>query len=458
MERKPEVILNSDWRDKYKSKLISAGEAARLVKSNDRVMFGIGSTPIDIGFAIAKRASELRNVTVGGTWSVEFPWFKPGMEESFNVITGFGGQISRNGIREKRVDWLSWLPGLDNPERCTDTNRGRYYNGCDIYLVNVSPPDKEGYCDLGHQPFFSPSAIKTAKTVIAEITMDLPRTFGPRIPVSDLDYLVEAPRELDPDMQPVVPSPPSQDEFEKLQVIGALVAELIRDGDCLQIGTGTASEAVIPFLKTKNDLGIDTEILPASALDPIRAGNVTGSRKNINKGKVLMTVVVLWHGDPRTKPGIEFIDLNPVFEFHDFAELCSIPRIATNDNMVAVDNLLAIDLLGQGVLDHLGPVPISGPGGGVEYAIASHYSKGGRSISCLPSTAGRGKYSRIVSQLERGSVVQLPMGYIDYLVTEYGVVNLEHKTRRERAEAIISVAHPDFRPDLKKAARELFYP
>ncbi len=446
-----------DWKEKYKSKLVTAREAARLVKSNDRVWFGLGSAPIDISFAIAERAGELRNVTVCGTWQTEFPWFKPGMEESFNVVTGFGTPVARSGLREKRVDWIPWLPGLDSPERRTDTNRGRYYAGCDVYVVNVTPPDEAGYCDFGYVVYCSPQAIQTARTVIAEVDPSLPHTFGPRVHVSDLDCLVEAPKEPPADEQRALPLPPPE-EFEIAQVIGALAAELIRDGSTFEVGVGTASEAVVSFLATRNDLGIDSELLPASAIDLIRAGNVTGSRKNINKGKVILSAMALYPGDPRTKPAIEFLDGNPMFEFHNFAEICHVGRIATNNNMVAVNNLLAIDLLGQGVLGHLGPVPISGYGGGLEYAVGSHYSKGGRSISCLPSVARGGKYSRIVPQLEKGSVVDLPMGYIDYLVTEHGVVNLEYKTRRERAAAIISVAHPDFRPELMKAARELFSP
>jgi 4-hydroxybutyrate CoA-transferase len=152
------------------------------------------------------------------------------------------------------------------------------------------------------------------------------------------------------------------------------------------------------------------------------------------------------------------MDQNPDFELYDVSHICNVPRIASIDNMLSINTAIAIDLNGQAVISHLGPTPISGPGGQVEYTIGSHYSKGGRCFLTLLSTAKGGTVSRIVPQLVPGSVVLIPNIYVDYLVTEHGIVNLECKSDRERAEAIISVAHPDFQPDLRKAARKMFYP
>jgi len=162
--------------------------------------------------------------------------------------------------------------------------------------------------------------------------------------------------------------------------------------------------------------------------------------------------------DPSTPPALQFVDNNPMFEFRDISYIANVPRVASNDNLVAINAVMAIDLIGQAVIDSLGSVPLSGPGGQPEYLIGSHYSQGGRAISTITTTAKGGTISRIVPQLEKGAMVAIPSFYMDYLVTEYGVVNLENKSRRERAEAIISIAHPDFQPELRKAAKKLFWP
>jgi 4-hydroxybutyrate CoA-transferase len=251
---------------------------------------------------------------------------------------------------------------------------------------------------------------------------------------------------------------PYQEEFEVAQVIGANAASLINDGDTLEIGTGTAAEAVMSFLGNKNDLGIDSELTYVQIIELVKRGVITNKRKTVDAGKTVCSCFWTYPADPRVPDALKYITNNPSVEFRDISTICNPPRIASQNNMVAINSILAVDLLGQIVITHLGTTPISGPGGQVDYNIGSHYSRGGKSISMLTSTALGGKASRIVPKLEAGTAIMIPMVYLDYLITENGIVNLDCKSRRERAEAIISVAHPDFQSELKKAAREMFYP
>ena len=445
------------WQDKYKHKLITAKEAAGLVKSGDVVVFPLFLQPKDIGDEIAKRKDELRHVTLVSHWSEDYPWFRPGMEESFTVKDGFIFPHARQAAKEKRTDWVPAIFGISDGLRQAEPGRSSLYHYANIHLVQVTPPNKSGYCSFGHAPWWSPTAVKTAHTVIAEINPKLPWTFGEYVHISELDYLVEA-REAQLESKPGLQLGPTDEDFHKSQIVGKYVVSLIKDGDTLEIGTGLLPEAVMDFLKDRNDLGIDSEMIFVKMIDLIKEGVITGKRKNVNQGKVVNTALLNFAGQPGSSEVFDFVENNPIFEFRDVSYICNVPRIASNDNMVSINSAVAIDLIGQTVISHLGPIPISGPGGQVEYNIGSHYSKGGRSITCLLSTAKDGTVSRIVPQLESGTGVLLPLYYVDWLVTEHGMVNLECKSRRERAEAIISVAHPDFRTELKKAAKKLFWP
>lgn len=445
-----------EWRDEYKDKLITAEQAAKLINPGDVVVFTLVIHPHKLGEEIAKRANELHDVTVICHWTQDYPWLHPGLEASFNVKDAFPLRFTRERVRQKIIDWVPSIFGLGNQKRRTEFGRSSVYHNADKYLLRVTPPNKQGYCSFSYGPWYSPSALRTAKTVIAEIDPSLPWTYGDYVHMSEFDYVVGSPP-AEPDGAAVFPVPP-QDEYEKAQVIGSFAASLIKDGDVLQFGTGTISEAAMDFLQDKNDLGIDSEMMYPQMIDLIKQGIITGKNKNVDVGKHMTTAFWLYPGDPRNRVALDYIDTNPAFEFRDVSYICDVRRVASVNNMVAINSAIGIDLLGQLVIDHLGPTPIAGPGGQVEYCIGSHYSQGGRSITCLMSTARGGTVSRIVPQLEKGTLIEIPATFVDFLITEYGAVNLECKSRRERAEALISVAHPDFRPELKKAAKELFWP
>ena len=250
----------------------------------------------------------------------------------------------------------------------------------------------------------------------------------------------------------------SMEDWELSQVIGVNIASLIRDGDTLEIGTGTASEGVISFLDDKNDLGIDSELTFRQLIDLKRQGVITDRRKTLDRGKSVCSSFRTYTGaDSDIPEALRYITINPAFEFRDISHMCNVPRIAAQDNMVAINNALAVDLLGQIVVTHLGAVA-----GRQSRRVARILPRRpllegrARAIFALQSTALNGTVSRIVPRFDAGAVVTVPMFYMDYLVTEHGVANLDCKNARERAEALISVAHPDFQPQLREAAREFF--
>jgi 4-hydroxybutyrate CoA-transferase len=446
-----------DWREKYKEKICSADEAVKTVKSHDRVIINLGGEPRHCLLSLVRRAKELQKVKLACSWVYDHAWFHPGLEDSFDVRATFTTKVTREAIREKRVDWIPWLPGLGDRDRSLEPDRGCVQQHADVAFIVVTPPDEEGYCSFGNQMWNGPNAAKSARTVVAEVNEKMPFTFGDNVHVSKIDFLVEAPPSAASTSVPGTEWTASNvEEWEKAQVIAAAASELVRNGDTFQIGIGVPSESVINYLETKNDLGVDTEVIYPTIIELVKKGVITGARKNVNRGKVLATAAWIVYGHPREKETVEYLDRNPDFEFRDFSYICNVPRIAGNNNMVTVNTILGIDLLGQAMVDYLGDFPIAGQGGQMEFCLGSHYSQGGRSISCLLSCAKGGKVSRIVPQFEKGTGVGIPMGYMDYLVTEHGVVNLEYKSRRERAEAIISVAHPDFRDELRAAAKRLF--
>lgn len=451
-----------EWQDKYKDKLITAKQAAELITSGSDVLFPISNHPKDIALELGKRHGELRDVTLTAHWVEDYPFLHPGkhpeMGKSFLIKDPMTVRTTREEVRERRIDWKPTIFGLSDGNRQLCADRGRLYHYKDFFIFKLTPPNSAGYSSFGPRHWYSPSACRTAKVKIAEIDPCLPWVYGEYVSLDDIDYLVEAPETSGIMPAEVVTPVPSAEEQEIAQVIGANAASLVNDGDSIEIGAGTAAEATIDFLGDKNELGIDSELTYVQIVDLVKRGVITGKRKNVDLGKVVNSCFWTYAEDPKVPEALEFITENPTFEFRDISTMCNVPRIASQDNMVAINSILAVDLLGQVVITHLGSTPISGPGGQVEYCIGAHYSKGGRSIAMLSSTALMGKVSRIIPKLEAGTAVMIPMVYLDYLVTEYGIANLDCKSRWERADALISVAHPDFQPELRTAAKEMFYP
>jgi len=445
------------WQDRWRDKVKTPEEAAKLIKSGDRVVISTGPPqPVSTCQALANRKGELENVTLVSMHGRPWPWLQPGWEKTFKVVNLYTSLFSRQADQQRRSEWIPTIWGLGDGIRHSETPRGKSYMDADVFVFSMPPPDSNGLCSFGPALWYSPVAARTAKTVIAEIDKTLPWTYGENFDVSKVTYLVDPGPPLPVARHPL-PVPP-QEDVGPLAVIGAHVADLVRDGDTVQVGTGSASEAVLEFLGTKNDLSIDTEIMPAMMIELVRAGVFTSKYNNLHPGKHITAAFMIYDPDPRRDELMAYVERNPVFELHDISYTCNIPRIAANHNFVSINNGLTVDLAGQVIVSHLGADPIAGIGGQLEFTVGAHYSRGGRAITTLLSTAKGGTVSRIVPQFEVGAMIGVPNVYVDYLVTEQGVVNLDCKSLRGRAEAIISVAHPDFRPELNKAARKLFWP
>jgi len=434
------------WQTRYKDKLISAAAAAKLVKSGDLVRLHIGKPPIPILDALAKRKGEVENVTVIQCYPLNnHPiWNEPGYDQSFNLIVDYVGAGCRQGMQKHYVDFMP----VDYPQYAKQMEDGRTNTWePDVFFGVVSPPDEKGYCSFGNALWYNKDVARNAKLFVAEVDPTFIRTHGDNwIHVSEIDCLVEETQAFG-----LGTPPPPEDEHGTLEVIGEFAASLIRDGDTVQMGIGGISESIGYFLMDKNDLGIHSELMTVTHVELVKRGVANGKYKSMHEGKAVAAMVV-------GAADLQFVDNNPAFELYSVLYTNAIPTIAAQNHQVAVNGTLAIDLTGQAAAESIGPQMYSGIGGQMAFMIGAMYAKGGRSIMVLPATAKRGQLSRIVPMLEPGSTLTTPRQYMDFVITEFGVVNLQGKTQRQRAEALISIAHPDFRPELMKQAKKMFWP
>lgn len=434
-----------DWRDLVRDKLVSPQEAVKAVKPGDQVEVApFTCTPFTLCSALYERRHELKGVRIDHPAGL-FPWVRPGEENGFEVRTPYATPADRDGVNAGRVEYYPvghWH--ADNPSP-------GFFQEPDVYLVPVSPPDRHGYCSFGPGVWFSPTYCQRAKTVIAEVHENFIRTGGHNfIHISQIDYFTEA-------QQPTggAPVPPRTDEETAVtEVICTLVAsELIKDRDTLQIGIGTVSSAMMLYLHDKQDLGMQTEMIPGGTAELVSAGVLTGRYKTLHKGKVVGSVLVAMPEEE-----MALIDGNPAFELYEFGYADDVRLLIQQENLVAINNALLVDLTGQVASETIGPRVWTGVGGQTAFAIAANFSRGGRSITVLPSShlLDGQRVSRIVPVLPEGTVVTVPRTFVDYVVTEHGIARLRGKTVRERIGELISIAHPDFRGELKKEAQRLY--
>lgn len=434
------------WQHRYEDKVLSAEQAAGLVQSGQLVRLHIGKPPIPILNALAARNGALKDVTLIQCYPLhDHPiWNEAVYDESFNRIVDYVGAGCREGMKQHYVDFLP----LDYPQYAKQAEQGRTNTwNADVFYGVVSPPDEKGYCSFGSALWYNKDVARAAKRFVAEVDPSFIRTHGDNwIHVSEIDHLVEESLPF-----PLGTPPPPDEEQGTLEVIGEFASTLIRDGDTVQMGIGAISEAIGLFLTDRNDLGIHSEIMTASHVELVKRGVATGKYKTVHAGKAVAAMVV-------GGADLEFVHDNPAFELYSVLYTNSLLTIAAQHHQVAVNSTLSMDLTGQAAAESLGPQMYSGIGGQMTFMMGAMYSPGGRSIMVLPSTARKGTLSRIVPTLEPGSTLTTPRQYADYVVTEFGIVNLQGKTQRQRAEALISIAHPDFQPELKNVARKTFWP
>jgi len=435
-----------DWQEEYKAKLVSAVEAVRAIRSGNKVYVPIGGEPQALCEALAARLGEITDVEfISCAPRSDYGWFQPGWEMSFSTnLEVFAGTVARPALEERRADYTPFLFSLQpKPSReCWPQRRQ-----IDVFMTTVSSPNRHGYCSFGASLWNKRTYAREARIVLAEVDSTLIRTYGDNyIHVSEIDYFVEHVAQW--------PEAQARDPDPNIKVLAELVGSLIRDGDTIQIGTGTATAPLPLFgvFENKHDLGWHSEITPVGVISLMKEGIFTGKRKTLHRGKFTATSL---SADPAEQA---YANENPAIELFDVDYINDIRTIAAHDNMVAINNALCVDLTGQIAAEGLGPKIFNGSGGQPEFSIGAVLSKGGRSITVVPSTTSDEKVSRIVPMLEPGTSVTVPRSFADYIVTEYGIVRLLGLSQRQRAEALISVAHPNFRSELKKAAKKMFYP
>lgn len=424
-----------NWKKIYHDKIVSAEQAVKVVKSGDRVVTGHAcGEPSTLVEALVARAPELRQVEIVHMVAMgPAKYAQPGMEASFRHNALFVGASTRKAVEEKRADYtpcfFSEIPRLFRDKLLP----------VDVALIQITPPDEEGFCSYGLSADYTVAAAECATTVIAQVNAKLPRTGGAKIHLDAVNFLVEKDEPL------LELKPPVIGEVEKQ--IGENVASLIADGATLQLGIGAIPDAVLLFLTGKKDLGIHSEMFSDGIVLLAEAGVITNSKKNINAGKFMAAFLM------GTRKLYDFIDHNPHVELQPVDYINDPYVIGQHDNMVSINSALQVDLMGQVNAEMIGSRQFSGIGGQVDFVRGVSRSKNGKSIIALPATASGGKISRIACELDRGAAISTSRNDVHYIVTEYGIANLRGKSLRERALALIGIAHPDFREALLLEAK-----
>ncbi|MCG3138577.1 MAG: hypothetical protein HJJLKODD_02442 [Phycisphaerae bacterium] len=429
------MVMDHEWQQRYAKKVQTASEAVQRVHYGHRVFIGSGAAePQELVRALAARAdlsdTEIVHILTLGV----APYADAKLDQKFRHNAFFIGANVREAVAQGRADYtpifLSEIPRLFRSGRVV----------IDVALIQVSPPDRFGYCSYGVSTDIVKSAAESARLVVAEVNQQAPRALGECfVHVDQLDVLV-------PCDYPLLEAPQgTPDELSRR--IAKHIADLIEDGATLQMGIGTIPDAVLHFLHERRDLGIHTEMFSDGVIDLVEKGVINNARKTLHPGKIVASFVM---GSRRL---YDFVDNNPLIEFHP-SEYTNDPfNIARNDKMVAINSALEVDITGQVCADSLGLMFYSGIGGQVDFVRGAARSRGGKPIIALPSTTADESISRIVPILKPGAGVVTSRGDVHYVVTEFGAAYLHGKSIRDRALALIQIAHPKFRPWLLAEAR-----
>ncbi len=413
-------------------------DAISKIESNQRVFIhGGAATPHFLVKELAAQSARLRNVEIIHMHTHGDPLYAhPEMRENFRVVNLFVGANMRPYLDFDRVDYLPCF--LSEMHQLFKSGRRRP----DVALVQVSPPDKHGFCSLGTSVDVAKTAVDTADIVIAQVNPRMPRLHGDGIlHESNITYFVDG----DAEVEQVFSKPLSELELS----IGRYVAELVEDGATLQTGIGSIPDAVLASLKNHKNLGIHTEMWSDGALDLILSGAVTNKEKRFHAGKSVATFIM------GTQRVYDFIDDNPSVVLLEASYVNNPTNIARNKKVTAINSAVEIDLTGQVCADSIGSQIISGVGGQIDFIRGASLSEGGKPIIALPSRTHRG-ISRVVPQLKTGAGVVTTRAHVHYVATEYGVADLFGRTLHERANALINIAHPDDREYLDKEWFQIF--
>jgi 4-hydroxybutyrate CoA-transferase len=434
-----------DWRERHADQLSTAESAAKEVRSGQRLWIGmLDSTPLTFCKALLGRHAEVSDVSVHHNLSI-FPWSSAPTPGAFRQTTCFSTPFDRQAVRDGSADYLPL--GNFCPDHI-EANHPRF----DVAIVAMSPPDEHGFMSFGPALWANKTMCRLADRVFVEIDDQFIRTYGENyLHVSEVERIW--PR--DPSERLTLPPLTLAPELEPIAsaICANVASELIRDGDCLQIGTGDVSARLAGSLGDKNDLGIQTELIPPGVIEMMERGVITGARKQIAPGKSVGSAFFGVEPEELRKA-----HLNPRIELWDFCHTDDLRMLIQNDCFKAVNNALQVDVTGQVAAESIGPRVYSGPGGQTTFAVAASNSRGGASIIVTPSFSmvNGERRSRIVPQLPEGAIVTVPRTFVDYVVTEHGIARLSGRTVRERIDALIAIAHPDFRTELRERARAIF--
>lgn len=429
----------------YQERVTTAEEAVKVIKSGNRIFLtGNVSVPQTLLAALVEYAPNLKDVEICQALTVgAADYVSPQMDGHLRVNSMFISANIRKAVQEGRADFtpvlLSEFPLL-------------FRNGflpVDVAVIHVSTPDEHGFCSLGVEVGLTKSAAESAKIIIAEVNDKMPRTLGDSfIHVSRLTHIVPVSYDI-PELAMA-----DEGSTEIIEKIAGHVAGLIPDGATMQLGIGAIPDAVLKYLFDKRDLGIHTELFSDGVIDLVNAGVLTNARKSLHPGKIVAGFIL------GTKRLYQWVDDNPLIELHRTEYVNDPFVIAQNERMVAVNSAIEVDLTGQVCADSIGPKLYSGVGGQLDFIYGASRSKGGVPIIALPSTAimkDGAALSKITAMLKPGAGVVTTRNHVRFVVTEFGVADLYGKTIRQRAQALIRIAHPQFHEELKRQAAELHY-
>jgi len=426
-----------NWREIYNSRLCTAEEAVKSIKSGDRVAFAHAvAEPTGLVNAMVANAEAYKDVEICHMVTLgKGLYSKPEMKEHFRFNGWFTSPSTRDSILEGHGDFTPvFFHEVPNYIR-----KGLF--ALDVFMVQVSPPDEHGYCCTGVSSDYTMQGIESAKIVLAEVNDQVPVVFGDTfVHVSKIDKFVESSRPLHELGLPKI--------GEVELAIGRNCAELVEDGSTLQLGIGAIPDAVLQSLKDKKDLGIHSEMISDGVVDLFEAGVVNNSAKGLHRGKMIVTFLM---GSKRL---YDFADHNPILELRTVDYVNNPVIVAQNTKLVCINSCLAVDFMGQVVSDSIGIRQFSGVGGQVDFVRGAAMSLDGKgkAVIAMPSVASKkdgSMVSKITPFIDHGAAVTTSRNDVDYIVTEYGIAELKGKTLKDRARNLIKIAHPDFREELK---------
>ncbi len=435
-----------DWRAEYARKLCAPQEAALQFSSGDHLWIPPGHASLPILEALTARRDELRGVEVRGIVVPDAGWFTEDAMQAFHIAPQFGTLFDRDAINAGIADYHPyWLVGI---HKAWDAGREDEAWPIDVLQIRTSPPNEAGFVSLGASVWDGVSSAKRARKVIAEVNEHTIETFGDSwLHVSEIDHFVPADSPVVVNLEHPLPNAVDLS-------IAQHVAELVQDGDTIQVGVGSHTGALprLGAFDERENLSYFAELTVEGLVPLVERGVITGKYSDTHPDKFVATVI----GNTPDEHAV--VHRNPAFEMYGIEYLLDPRQIARNENIVAINGALTVDLSGQMGVHTIGPRVYAGVGGHLAFALGAYLAPKGRYVAVLPSTSRDGSISTVTPQFAAGQIVTVPRDIADTVVTEYGIARLLGKTVRQRADELISVAHPDFRAELRKAAQQLFYP